>query len=107
GPFRAAGTDGETGQRVMRVTLIWLDEAESTLATAFMAAKQRGLANELTLAIHRAEREIRVAPATAGESRGGRQRFLIVHPAGLLSKWQEPEVVLVVLTANFTPPRRA
>jgi hypothetical protein len=90
----------------MKVTLIWLDEAESTLATAFMAAKQRGLANEFTLAIHRAEQEIRVAPATEGESRGGRQRFLIVRPAGLLYEWHEPEGALVVLMAHVIPPRR-
>jgi hypothetical protein len=90
----------------MRVTLVWLDEAESTLATAFMAAKQHGLADEFSLAIHRGEQEMRSAPLTAGESRGGRQRFLIARPAGLLYEWHEPEGVLVVLMAHFIAPRR-
>ena len=91
----------------MRLTLVWLDEAESSLATAFMASKQHGLANEFSLAIHRGEQEIRTAPQTAGESRGGRQRFLIARPAGLLYEWHEPEGVVIVLMAHFIPQRRS
>jgi hypothetical protein len=91
----------------MKLTLVWLDEAESSLATAFMTAKQCGLANEFTLAIHRAEQEIRTVPQSAGESRGGHQRFLVVRPAGLLYEWHEQEGVLVVLMAHFIAPRRA
>jgi hypothetical protein len=88
------------------VTVIWLDEADSALATAFMAAREHGLAADFTRAIHRAERDIQAAPRKTGESRRGRRRFHVVRPAAVLYEFHEPEGVVVVLTVHFTTPRQ-
>jgi hypothetical protein len=64
----------------MKVTLVWLDEAESTLATAIMTAKQHRLADDFSLAIHRGARD----PDRAPDSRRieGRTPALSHRPAG-------------------------
>ena len=87
-------------------TVVWLDDAEDHLGWAYLAAREFGYGRAFTQATERVEKVLKSAPATAGESRSRRQRVLVDWPLSVTCEFHEPEGVVVVLTAHFSPPRR-
>ncbi len=87
-------------------TLIWLEAADEQLASAYLAARERGEAARVTQLVARLEQQLRTAPSQIGESRGARSRVVLILPLAIHFEVNDDVRVVVVTEVRYTPPFR-
>jgi hypothetical protein len=78
----------------MKYTVLWLERAESELATAWLEAPNRSAASAAANAI---DGDLRVDPGLRGESRPAGYRILLVSPLGVLFRIEPQDRIARVL----------
>jgi hypothetical protein len=86
--------------------LVWLEAAEEQLASAYLAARERGEAERVTRLVARLESQLRTVPAQLGESRGTRSRVALVLPLTLHFEINDDVRVVVVTEVRYATPYR-
>lgn len=89
----------------MTFRVLWPERAMQSLAATFLAARAAGDTEAVNDAVVEAERLLARAPQTAGESRSGAIRLLIVAPVAVEFEVFEDDRVVVVSETRYVPPR--
>lgn len=82
----------------MRYTVVWTQEAEDELATAWLDAPSSVLRDEITANVAAIEGALRTQPSETGESRAGSIRMAVVGPAGIVFRVLEDDCMVQVIS---------
>jgi hypothetical protein len=85
----------------MKFTVIWKPKSERGLASIWIAADDRAA---VTAAANEIDRVLRSQPLTAGESRSGNIRILVVPPLAVHYEVLEEDRLVNVVTVSYRPP---
>jgi plasmid stabilization system protein ParE len=84
----------------MKWTVVWQPLAEQKLAAAWTGADDR---QAVTAAAHMIDTLLQADPESAGESRSGSERVLIVPPLTVAFEVSEPDRLVRVLSVHYHP----
>jgi hypothetical protein len=87
-------------------TLVWLETADEQLASAYLAARERGEADRVTQLVAQLEHRLRTSPGQLGESRGARSRVALVLPLTIHFEVNDDVRVVVVTEVRYALPYR-
>jgi hypothetical protein len=82
----------------MKYTVVWTQEAEAELATAWVDAPSSALRNEITANVAAIEGALRTQPGETGESREGTVRMAVVGPVGIVFRVLEDDCLVQVVS---------
>jgi hypothetical protein len=86
----------------MKFTVTWVPDAEAELAELWMASPDR---DSVRVAADRIDSQLRYNPQSAGESRAGGRRILIVPPIAVTYRVLAPDFLVQVLNVRGFSPR--
>ncbi len=89
----------------MNFQVIWMQQAIRSLARAYLSASDDGEAETVTSTMAEIDHLLVRSPTTAGESRDGAERILVVLPVVVEYEVFEYERVVVVTTARYVRRR--
>ena len=86
----------------MSFRVVWLSDALDALAASYLYARRKKRdPEEITRAMAAIDRELEARPTTAGESRYGNNRILIVNPLTIYFEVHDDEHVVVVTALRY------
>ena len=89
----------------MTFQVIWMQQVIRSLAQAYLAARDDSEAEAVTAAMAEIDRLLVSNPITAGESRVGAERIIVIRPVVVEYEVFNEERVVVVTTARFARRR--
>jgi hypothetical protein len=85
----------------MNFRLVWPHWVEEELGTEYLRARDHGLADEFTAAVHRLEVALAADPIESSESRDGLDRIALDWPVVMWFRVDEPLHAIVITGIHF------
>jgi hypothetical protein len=91
----------------MNFRVLWPQRVMRELTRAYLVAREAGEADAVTTSMAEVDAHLSANPTTAGESRDGAERILVIRPVVVEYEVFEDERVVVLTAARYFRRRRA